>query len=57
MAVLLSHSHPHAITLRNSEDGSVASCTAKTPQLRDRIGAAILFAQKKAREKAANDWF
>ena len=55
--VLLSYAQPQAITLRNSADGSIAGCVARTPELRDRIGAAVAFAQKKAREKAKDDWF
>ena len=42
---------------RNTVDGSISSCVAKTPELRERIGAAIVFARQKRKEKLASEWF
>ena len=45
------------VSLRNTADGSISSCVAKTPELRERIGAAIVFARQKRKEKLASEWF
>ena len=59
--------HPHlfvsavltgvGLHFRNTADGSISSCVAKTPELRERIGAAIVFARQKRKEKLASEWF
>ena len=45
------------VLVRNMADGSISSCVAKTLELRDRIGAAIVFARQKRKEKLASEWF